>query len=50
MAGLVELPDNSLHEIDKSVRRLVKIFGAQKNTARLILSSEINLPKSKIKQ
>ncbi|MEN6374308.1 MAG: MarR family transcriptional regulator [Smithella sp.] len=50
VAGLEELPDNSLQEIDRSMRRLVKIFGAQKTPPRLILSSEVNLPKSKIKK
>lgn len=50
VAGLEELSDNSLQEIDRSMQRLVKIFGAQKTPPRLILSSEVNLPKRKIKQ
>ncbi len=45
VAGLEELRENSIVEIDRSMRRLVKIFGAQKVPPRLILSSEVNLPK-----
>ncbi len=50
VAGLEELPESSLTEIDRSMRRLVKIFGAQKIPPRLILSSEVNLPKKENKQ
>ncbi|MEN6621984.1 MAG: MarR family transcriptional regulator [Smithella sp.] len=50
VAGLEELSESSLIEIDRSMQRLVKIFGAQKIPPRLILSSEVNLPKGKIKQ
>jgi MarR family transcriptional regulator, organic hydroperoxide resistance regulator len=50
VAGLEELPESCLTEINRSMRRLVKIFGAQKVPPRLILSSEVNLPKKKTKQ
>jgi len=49
VAGLEELPVTHLVEIDRSMRRLVKIFGAQKIPPKLILSSEVNLPKRKVK-
>ncbi|MEQ8160238.1 MAG: MarR family transcriptional regulator [Smithellaceae bacterium] len=47
-AGLEELPPNQLEEIDRSMKSLVKIFGAQKIPPKLILSSEISLPREKI--
>jgi MarR family transcriptional regulator, organic hydroperoxide resistance regulator len=47
VAGLEELPATRLVEIDRSMRRLVKIFGAQKIPPKLILSSEVNLSKRK---
>lgn len=49
VAGLEELPATHLVEIDKSMRQLVKIFGAQKIPPQLILSPEVNLPKRKNK-
>lgn len=49
VAGLEELSEASLTEIDSSMQLLVKIFGAQKIPPKLILSSEVNLPK-KVKQ
>lgn len=45
VAGLEELPETSLIEIDRSMCQLVKIFGDQKVPPRLILSSEVNLSK-----
>lgn len=47
-AGLEELPPNQLEEIDRSMKSLVKIFGAQKIPPKLIHSSEISLPREKI--
>lgn len=49
VAGLEGLPETHIVELDRSMKRLVKIFGAQKIPPKLILSSEVNLPKSKIK-
>jgi MarR family transcriptional regulator, organic hydroperoxide resistance regulator len=43
--GLEELSVKKMAEIDKSLRHLVKIFGAQKTPPKLILSTEVNLPK-----
>lgn len=50
VAGLEELSEARLTEIDSSMQLLVKIFGAQKIPPKLILSSEVNLPKKKVKQ
>jgi MarR family transcriptional regulator, organic hydroperoxide resistance regulator len=50
VAGLEELSATRLVEIDRSMRCLVKIFGAQKTPPKLIRSSEVNLPKRKMKQ
>jgi MarR family transcriptional regulator, organic hydroperoxide resistance regulator len=47
VAGLEELPMNRLLTINRSMKHLVKIFGAQKIPPKLILSSEINLPSKK---
>ena len=47
VAGLESLTSNNIVEIDRSMKRLVKIFGAQKIPPKLILSSEVNLPKRK---
>lgn len=46
--GLEELPYKQLEEIDRSMKCLVKIFGAQKIPPKLILSSEVNLPREKV--
>lgn len=46
VSGLEKISANNLTEIDKSMMILVKIFGAQKIPPKLILSSEINVPKS----
>jgi len=46
VSGLEELSTNNIIEIDRSLRNLVKIFGAQKTPPKLILSDEINLPKN----
>lgn len=45
VAGLEELPVLNLKDIDKSMKRLVKIFGAQKTPPKLIRSTEINYPR-----
>ena len=45
--GLEVLALSNIVEIDRSMKRLVKIFGAQKIPPKLILSSEVNLPKRK---
>ena len=45
VAGLEELSAKKMVEIDKSLRHLVKIFGAQKTPPKLILSTEVNMPK-----
>jgi MarR family transcriptional regulator, organic hydroperoxide resistance regulator len=45
VAGLEELSVLNLKDIDKSMKRLVKIFGAQKIPPKLIRSIEINYPK-----
>jgi len=44
VAGLEELSPNNIIEIDRSMRSLVKIFGAQKIPPKLILSTEVNVP------
>ncbi|MGB5217444.1 MAG: MarR family transcriptional regulator [Smithella sp.] len=45
--GLKEISTNNLIEIDRSMKLLVKIFGAQKTPPRLILSTEVNVPDNK---
>jgi DNA-binding MarR family transcriptional regulator len=45
VSGLEEISANNLIEIDRSMKRLVKIFGAQKIPPKLILSAEVNVPK-----
>ena len=47
VAGLEELPFPQLEEIDRSMKTLVRIFGAQKIPPKLIHSSEVNLPGEK---
>jgi DNA-binding MarR family transcriptional regulator len=49
VAGLEGLSLNNIVEIDRSMRTFVRIFGAQKTPPKLILSSEVNLPKKKTK-
>jgi MarR family transcriptional regulator, organic hydroperoxide resistance regulator len=44
VAGLEELSLNNIVELDRGMRNLVKIFGAQKTPPKLILSVEVNLP------
>ncbi|PKN18111.1 MAG: MarR family transcriptional regulator [Deltaproteobacteria bacterium HGW-Deltaproteobacteria-6] len=44
VAGLEELPIMNLKDINKSMKNLVKIFGAQKTPPKLIRSVEINYP------
>jgi DNA-binding MarR family transcriptional regulator len=44
VSGLEQITVNNLMEIDKSMKHLVKIFGAQKTPPRLILSTEVNIP------
>jgi MarR family transcriptional regulator, organic hydroperoxide resistance regulator len=44
VSGLEVISANSLMEIDKSMKHLVKIFGAQKTPPKLILSTEVNIP------
>jgi hypothetical protein len=44
VAGLKDISANYLIEIDRSMKRLVKIFGAQKTPPKLILSTEVNVP------
>ena len=45
--GLEEISTSNLIEIDRSMKLLVKIFGAQKTPPKLILSTEINVPNNK---
>jgi len=45
-SGLERVSTNNLTEIDKSMKILVKIFGAQKTPPKLILSPEVNVPKN----
>lgn len=45
VAGLEELSSNNIVEIDRSMRCLVKIFGAQTIPPKLIRSDEVNLPR-----
>jgi len=45
VSGLEEISANNLIEIDRSMKHLVKIFGAQKIPPKLILSAEVNVPK-----
>jgi hypothetical protein len=49
VAGLEGLSSGNIVGIDRSMRQFVKIFGAQKIPPKLILSSEVNLPKRKTK-
>jgi len=44
VSGLEKISGNNLTEIDKSMKTLVKIFGAQKIPPKLILSAEVNVP------
>ena len=44
VSGLEEISTNNLIEIDRSMKQLVKIFGAQKIAPKLILSNEFNIP------
>ena len=44
VSGLEEISANNLIEIDRSMKLLVKIFGAQKIAPKLILSTEFNVP------
>ena len=44
VSGLEEISANNLMEIDRSMKHLVKIFGAQKTPPKLILSTEVNVP------
>jgi DNA-binding MarR family transcriptional regulator len=44
VSGLEQITVNNLMEIDKSMKHLVKIFGAQKTPPKLILSTEVNIP------
>ena len=46
VSGLEEISANNLIEIDRSMKHLVKIFGAQKTPPKLILSTEVNVPQS----
>lgn len=41
--GLEGIPENLLTEMDRSMKLMVKIFGAQKTPPRLILSNEVNI-------
>jgi MarR family transcriptional regulator, organic hydroperoxide resistance regulator len=43
VTGLEELSSNNIIEIDRSMRSLVKIFGAQKTPPKLIRSTEVNV-------
>ncbi len=45
VSGLEDISANNLIEIDRSMKCLVKIFGAQKIPPKLILSAEINVPR-----
>lgn len=47
VAGLEDLSARQLTAIDRSMKRLVKIFGAQQIPVKLFLSKEINLPQGK---
>lgn len=44
VSGLEKISSNNLMEIDKSMKILVKIFGAQTIPPKLILSQEVNVP------
>jgi DNA-binding MarR family transcriptional regulator len=44
VSGLEEISANNLTEIDRSMKLLVKIFGAQKTPPKLIRSTEVNVP------
>lgn len=43
VSGLEEISANNLIEIDRSMKHLVKIFGAQKTPPKLIRSTEVNV-------
>ena len=43
VSGLEEISANNLTEIDRSMKHLVEIFGAQKIAPKLILSTEFNI-------
>jgi len=45
--GLEEISTSNLIEIDRSMKLLVKIFGAQKTPPKLILSTEVNVSNNK---
>lgn len=45
VSGLEEISTNSLIAIDRAMKRLVKIVGAQKMSPKLILSHEVNMPR-----
>jgi MarR family transcriptional regulator, organic hydroperoxide resistance regulator len=47
VAGLEGLSSNNIDGIDRSMRQFVRIFGAQKIPPKLIMSSEVNLPRKK---
>jgi DNA-binding MarR family transcriptional regulator len=44
ISGLEDISANNLIEIDRAMKHLVKIVGAQKTPPKLILSPEVNLP------
>jgi MarR family transcriptional regulator, organic hydroperoxide resistance regulator len=46
VSGLEDISANNLIEIDRSMRHLVKIFGAQEIPPKLILSAEVNAPRN----
>jgi DNA-binding MarR family transcriptional regulator len=46
VSGLEKIAASNLIEIDRSMKHLVKIFGAQKTPPKLILSTEVNVPQS----
>ena len=46
VSGLEKIAASNLIEIDRSMKYLVKIFGAQKTPPKLILSTEVNVPQS----
>lgn len=47
VSGLEKISGNNLMEIDKSMKTLVRIFGAQKTPPKLILSNELNINHNK---
>jgi DNA-binding MarR family transcriptional regulator len=46
VSGLEKIAASNLIEIDRSMKHLVKIFGAQKTPPKLILSTEVNVTQS----